>query len=123
MVIVVEEQKNGASILSIVTWLTIIGILGAATYYIFFKQPDIIQFAAPANLGATQQIAKINLDANSILNNPSFKSLKTYIALPKAGNAGRQNPFLSIGTTTIVILTSTPETATTTASAPPSLDQ
>lgn len=94
MVIVVEEQKNKMSLVSILTWLTILGILAAATYYIFFKEPATVEYIAPVNLSTTKTLARITLDPNSILNDPSFKALKSYVTVPKVGNAGRQNPFL-----------------------------
>ena len=94
MVIVVEEQKNKMSIVSILTWFVILGILITATYYIFFKEPETVQYIAPANLGQTNQLAKITLDASAIVNNPNFRALKSYVTIPPPGNTGRVNPFL-----------------------------
>jgi len=96
-IIVEEEKKSGASgILMIVTWLAIIGAIAGAVYYVFFAQPQLVgQIVAPAGFQNTQQLSKINLNPQDILQSPSFQALKQYITPLEPSTTGRPNPFLA----------------------------
>jgi flagellar basal body-associated protein FliL len=94
MAIVIEEEKNKINILSIITWLVIIVIIGLAVYYIFFSQPQLIEVATPSSFQNINPLAKINISPENVINGPAFQSLKSTITLPAPGNAGRGNPFL-----------------------------
>lgn len=99
MAIVVEEQKRGAgNAVSVVIWLVLLGVIGAAVYYIFFAQPDLVDVAAPAppNFARTEQIAKLTLNVEEILSDARFQDLQPYVTPPETGTFGRANPFLSL---------------------------
>lgn len=94
MAIVVHEQRSGVNIVRILIWLMILSVIGAVFYYIFFKKPALVEIVAPPNFQNTQELSKINLDPESVINTPAFQSLKQYITLPSPSNFGRPNPFL-----------------------------
>ncbi len=95
MAIVIEEEKNRISPISIATWLVVLIIIGLAAYYIFFTQPELIEVAAPSNFQNIDPLSKINLNPEDVVNGSGFQSLKPTITLPVPGNAGRDNPFLA----------------------------
>jgi hypothetical protein len=94
-IVVEEEKKGGVGILSVLTWLVIMGAIGGVVYYIFFEQPQLIgQISTPINLQNTQQLSQINFSSKDILQNPAFQNLKQYITPIQPTGAGRSNPFL-----------------------------
>ncbi|RJQ28894.1 hypothetical protein C4571_02530 [Candidatus Parcubacteria bacterium] len=95
MAIIVEEGKNKVNIGAILTWLVVILVLGLVAYYVFFQRPEFIELIPPSGLRDTTRLSKINLNSEEVLNNPQFQLLKQYISVPRSGNAGRENPFLS----------------------------
>ena len=95
MAIFVEEEKNRINLISIITWLVILLIIGLAAYYIFFAQPQLVEITAPAALQNIDPLSKVNINPEDIVNGPGFQSLKSTITLPVPGNAGRENPFLA----------------------------
>ena len=93
MAIIVEEGKKGIGFLNILTWLVVIGIIIFATYYIFFKQADVVDVIIPSKdaFDNIDQLSKIALDP-SILDNPTLKSLTETISGSLVGH-GRLDPF------------------------------
>ncbi len=96
MAIVVEEENNNKTgVVRIVTWVTVIILISAAAYYIFFAQPELVGLVSPpSNFTNIDSLSQISLNPEEVINSSGFQSLKQYITLPVAGNAGRQNPFL-----------------------------
>ena len=94
MAIVVHEQRSGVNIVRILIWLVILSVIGAIFYYIFFKKPELVEIVAPPNFQNTEELSKISLDPESVINSPIFQSLKQYITPPGPSNFGRPNPFL-----------------------------
>lgn len=94
MAIIVEEEKRGSGILTFITWVTIIGVIGFASYFVFFKQPEIIDIVVPPEFEDIEEISKAELRPEAIESDPVFNSLKQYVTLPKEGEVGRSNPFL-----------------------------
>jgi hypothetical protein len=95
MAIIIEEEKNKISLISIATWLVVLLIIGLAVYYIFFSQPELVEIAAPAAIQNLDPLRKINISPDEIVNSPAFHSLKSTVTLPTPGNTGRSNPFLA----------------------------
>ncbi|MBI3589193.1 MAG: hypothetical protein HY093_02145 [Candidatus Liptonbacteria bacterium] len=97
MAIVVEEDKKGPSLMSIGIWVALIVVIGYATYYVFFKEPEVVDVFIPTdsafeNIGRLSKINRLDPD---ILKSPAFKSISngSYITVPSAGRSGRVNPF------------------------------
>lgn len=95
MAIIIEEEKKGIGFTTILVWLIILGVIAFAAYYLFFKQPDIIDIVAPPVLDKTSELSKIKLNRATIDNDAIYNSLKSYITVPKDTPQGRLNPFLS----------------------------
>jgi hypothetical protein len=93
-IIIEEEQQNSLSIITILVWAVIIAVAGAATYYLFFKRPDLAAFSTPENFKSTAALSQIDLDPERLLRSPAFEALKRYVPLPDPKNLGRPNPFL-----------------------------
>ncbi len=97
MAIVVEEEqgKSGGGLFAIITWVVILGVLGAAAYYIFFKNPELVQIATPTDLQNTEALSKLSLNAlEDTVNNAKFQALKRYITPAPAQATPKTNPFL-----------------------------
>lgn len=95
MAIVIEEEKNRISPISIATWLVVMIIIGLAAYYIFFSQPQLVEITAPQIFQNIDPLSKVNINPEDVVNGPGFQSLKSTITLPEPGNAGRANPFMA----------------------------
>jgi len=94
MAIVIEEEKNRISPISIITWLVILVIVGLAVYYIFFSQPQLVEITAPSSFQNINPLSKVDVNPEDVINSPGFQSLKSTIAPLAPGNTGRENPFL-----------------------------
>jgi len=104
MAIVVEEQRgggagSGGSIISFVTWLSILGAIAAAVYYLFFAQPGQVDEIISKNFVPTEEIAglKEKLDPDVVVNDPRFKDLQKFYTPSETGEFGTKlNPFLPL---------------------------
>lgn len=96
-IIIEEEKKNGTGgILTIITWLVILGAIGGAVYYVFFAQPQLVgKITAPAGFQNTQQLSQITLNPQDLLQSPSFQALKQYVTPLEPATTGKPNPFLA----------------------------
>src|SRR5262245_25932560 len=93
-IVVEEESQSNFSIIKILMWLVILGVILAAVYFIFFKRPDIIPgLATPADFKDTEKLSKLRLP-KEILTTTAFLDLKQYVSTVPPEPAGRQNPFL-----------------------------
>ncbi|MEK7138484.1 MAG: hypothetical protein AAB787_03180 [Patescibacteria group bacterium] len=95
-IIVEEEKKNGGGFLGLLTWVILIGVIGFAAYYIFFKKAEIVDVVIPANFENINQITAKRIEPKEIEENPIFKSLVTDPTYPTAAKVGRVNPFLPL---------------------------
>jgi len=96
MAIVIEEEKGSrAGLVGILMWVAIVGVVGAAIYYIFVKKPDTIgELIAPKELQNIGELAVVNLNPETIINNPIYQSLRSHAGPPATPGMGRTNPFL-----------------------------
>ena len=93
-IIIEEERQNRVSLVTILIWLVIVGVVGIAVYYLFFKNPELTSMSTPSNFKSAEALAKVTLDPDQVKNSPDFQSLKQYIVPPPPAKLGRQNPFL-----------------------------
>ena len=94
MATIIEEGKNGrGGIVRLLMWLMVLIIIGAAGYYIFFAEPQLVEIATPASFKSIDPLAGINLNPEDVINGVEFQSLKIYVTPPRPGNAGKANPF------------------------------
>jgi len=94
MAIIVEEKRNSGNIVNFLTWIAVLAITVASVYYIFFKNPELVEFTASSSFKNVQELSKITIDPQELLNNAAFQALKQYVTLTPPQNLGRSNPFL-----------------------------
>lgn len=94
MAIFVEDKADSGVVVNIVIWIVILVIISASVYYIFFKQPQLVEFTASPSFQNIQQLSKISISSDKLINNQTFQSLKPYITAVQPDNLGRDNPFL-----------------------------
>ncbi len=94
MAIVVEEKRNRGGIVNFLIWIAILATVGASVYYIFFKNPELVEFTASSSFKNVQQLSKISINPQELLNNAKFQALKQYVTLTPPQNLGRSNPFI-----------------------------
>lgn len=92
-IVIEEEKKSSVSLISVLLWVVVLGILGLAAYYLFFYRPDIIPITVPASFQNTEELSHIDLNLN-VLDDPIFKSLKAGVQALNPQTTGRANPFL-----------------------------
>ena len=95
MAIIVEEPKNQSSLVAIVTWGIFFIVIATATYYLFFEQPRLIELSTPTNLENASSLAKLDLNPQDLVQNPSFQALVSTPIPSSTAPIGRANPFLS----------------------------
>jgi hypothetical protein len=94
MAILVEEEKKPVNWVGIATAIIIIGILFFGAYYVFFKDPGVIEgLTAPKDLQNITQLSKTNIDPSKIIQSTEFKNLKDLADPLVLPSAGRANPF------------------------------
>lgn len=93
-IVVEEEKKGGLGILTVITWVLIVGAVGGSAYYLFFKKPELVgQISAPSSFQNTQQLSQLNLDPKSVVDNLS-KTFRQYASPSSPIGQRRSNPFL-----------------------------
>ncbi len=99
MAIVVEEERSKVNIVRLAGWLTVIVVIGAAIYYVFFVTPELVVLPQPTSLNTITPLNTISasLHPETVLNSPGYTSLKPpSFALPDGhAPAGRPNPFIA----------------------------
>lgn len=93
MAIVVEEEKkkgNWITALSVAAFLAVIFFGG---YYLFFKQPELIDVVAPADLERLRVISEVRFNPRDVVDSPSFQALRNFIGTSTTPRAGKANPF------------------------------
>jgi flagellar basal body-associated protein FliL len=94
MAIVLEEEKKQTNWIAIFSVIVILAIIFSVGYYVFFKNPSVIeQTTVPDKLQTLSQLSQANFDPQSVVGSKVFQSLQTFttpLALPPAG---RSNPF------------------------------
>ena len=94
MAIIVEEERPGIKITSVLMWLTVLAVVASIVYYIFFAQPQIVDIAVPAEFQNINNLSAIDLNPEEVIGSSAFQSLKQYVTPPQPGNTGRINPFV-----------------------------
>jgi hypothetical protein len=98
MAIVIEEEKRsgagGSGLLNALLWIALIGGVAFGAYYVFFQKPEIIDLAVPNDFKNTEQISRLELHPDEVLQSPQFTNLRSYITPPATPESGKANPFL-----------------------------
>jgi hypothetical protein len=98
MAIVVEEGEKRTNILGVIGWVVFLGVAGAAIYYVFFAQPQLVVIPSSGSLSAIAPITQISLHPETVVQAPAFQALKSTITLPTPQGpaaVGRADPFIA----------------------------
>ncbi|HUX36105.1 MAG TPA: hypothetical protein VMV71_03675 [Candidatus Paceibacterota bacterium] len=94
MAIFVEEKSDSGVVVNIIIWIAILVIISVSIYYIFFNQPQLVEFTGSQSFQNIQQLSKISINSDKLINNQAFQALKPYITVAQPDNLGKSNPFL-----------------------------
>jgi len=98
MAIIVEEEQKKSNLFGIIGWLVFLVIAGAAVYYVFFAQPELVTIPASGTLGTIAPITQTALHPETVVQSPAFQALKSTITLPSPQGpaaVGRTDPFIA----------------------------
>lgn len=94
MAVLLEEEKKPTNWIAIFSLVVILAIVFSVGYYIFFKNPSVIeQGTVPDKLQTLNQLSQANFDPNQVVGSKLFQSLQPFttpLALPPVG---RSDPF------------------------------
>ncbi len=93
MAIELEPERQGTNWMAIVTVAVIVIVLFVGSYYLFFKQPQLIEVVAPQSLQTLGDLSKVSFDPSAVVNDPTFKLLRQYGSPISPVTPGRSNPF------------------------------
>lgn len=95
MAIVIEEERKKINWFAIVLIFSLVIIIGAAIYYLFFAVPPLAEKIAPTRIQSLQKLSLIKLEPEAVINNPSFQVLKQYVNPIEIQSdlIGKTNPF------------------------------
>ncbi len=90
-----EEKKDAAGgIVSVLVWLVLLVLLASGSYYLFFKNPELVPISPPPGFSETQAVASLTLDPEAVIRSLESRGFKSQVTVPKAETQGRANPFL-----------------------------
>jgi flagellar basal body-associated protein FliL len=92
MAIVVEEEKK-TNWVTIITVVVVLAIVFVGGYYLFFKNPELIEVVAPDRLQQLNQLSQAKFDPSAVVDSPAFKALRDYTSPLVLPSAGRADPF------------------------------
>jgi hypothetical protein len=98
MAIIIEEEQKKSNLFGIIGWLVFLAIAGAAVYYVFFAQPELVPISASGTIGTITPIAQTSLHPETVVQSSAFQALKSTITLPTPqgpAGVGRTNPFIA----------------------------
>lgn len=103
-IVVQEEQKSGLSIMGLLIWLSVLLAIAGSAYYVFFKNPGLVGDggASDARAEIAVQLARVKANADELLRNQKYASLKDNTPPLNPQSKGRVNPFLSVSSVNIV---------------------
>lgn len=93
MAIQIEQNQKSVSWVKVTLGIIIVAVIFAGAYFLFFKQPELIDVVAPGQFEDLTQISEISLDADELLNSPKFQMLRQYSIDSSTPTPGKGNPF------------------------------
>lgn len=75
-----------------VTAVVVISLFVGA-YLLFFKSPELIEVVAPQRLEKVEEISRVEVSPESLLESSEFKELRRYGQEIQPPSPGRDNPF------------------------------
>ena len=99
MAIVIEERhgSESSSIVSLLLWLVVLGVIGSAIYYVFFAESELVNYVPPSGFAETVEASHLQIDPAAVTQDVRFTSLQQWITVSVDGSFGKVNPFLAPG--------------------------
>ena len=96
MAIIIEEQKRKINWFVVAVILSLVIIIGAAIYYLFFAPTPLVEKIVPPRLQSLQELSSIKLEPEAIISDSRFQILKQYVnpIEIQTDSVGKTNPFL-----------------------------
>ena len=98
MAIIIGQNEKKSNLFSIIGWIIFLAIAGAAVYYVFFAQPELVAIPAAGRLGTIATITQISLHPDTVVQSAAFEALISTIPLPATSSpalVGRPDPFIA----------------------------
>jgi len=93
MAIRVEGQKDTKIWTQLTVGAVVVVLLITGTYYLFFKNPPLVDIIVPPELETISKISKVDINPEVVTKSELYKSLVEHVAEPVINGAGRENPF------------------------------
>ena len=96
MAIIIEEEKRKINWFVLTLILSLVIIIGAAIYYLFFAVLPLVEKIASPRLQSLQELSSIKLQPETIISDPRFQILKQYVnpIEIQTNSIGKTNPFV-----------------------------
>ncbi len=96
MAIIIEEEKRKINWFAVALILSLVIIIGAAIYYLFFASIPLVEKVVPPRLQSLQELSSIKLQPETIISDSRFQILKQYVnpIEIQTNSIGKTNPFL-----------------------------
>lgn len=94
MALLIQEEKRSINWFAALVGIFAVLAVGIGIYFLFFAPVPGIEIIVPVPLQSANKISGISIDPSTVINSPSFRSLRIYTGLPSVGQLGRANPFL-----------------------------
>jgi zinc transporter ZupT len=96
MAIIIEEEKRKINWFAVALIFSLVIIIGAAIYYLFFASIPLVEKVVPPRLQSLQELSSIKLQPETIISDSRFQILKQYVnpIEIQTNSIGKTNPFL-----------------------------
>jgi hypothetical protein len=94
MAIIINQEKKPINWVNLIVTIVFIVLIFALTYFVFFKQPELIETVLPSNLQTLNSISQIQVDPTPVITVLKKYFNTTYTNQLVIPQAGRSNPFI-----------------------------
>jgi hypothetical protein len=93
MAIVVEQETKKVNWMTVISVVVFLAVMFFGAYYLFFKQPELIDVVAPAELERLSALSSVRFDPRDVVDSPVFQGLRDFSGTVTPPRTGKANPF------------------------------